>query len=462
MRARVRCGAKLTEVIDCTFGVKQGDVCSPVLFSLFINELAMEVIRNGRHGIIMSLDAFELFILLLADDVVLLSETVTGLQRQLNNLQQAAQSLDLKVNLNKSNIVVFRKGGYLAAGERWYFDGVIMPVVNVYKYLGILFSTRLSFSAACQDLASRAKHALLGIMQKLYMLNNNSLDVFLKLFDACVQPVVQYGAELWALDTAAVHCEKIHLFALKRFLGVDRKTPNDLVYGELDRFPITINSVIKCIKYWLKLCCMLDERLPRKAYMMLYKLDEKGNINWVSKVRIFLYEYGLGYAWMNQGVGDGSVFMSILKQRMVDCRWQNWESHINESERFFMYRGYGDLTHGRHSYLSLNIDRHIKNCLVKFRFGISNIRVHYYRHRPYRAADLLCPLCEDEVEDEIHFVLCCPVLCNLRNKLIPVKFYKKPSLFKLNMLMASVNENIVKNVCVYLYKAFKLRDYLTS
>ena len=32
-------GHKLTAYIDCMFGVKRGDVCSAVLFSLFINEL---------------------------------------------------------------------------------------------------------------------------------------------------------------------------------------------------------------------------------------------------------------------------------------------------------------------------------------------------------------------------------------------------------------------------------------
>jgi hypothetical protein len=441
--------------------VKQGDVCSPVLFSLFINELAVEVIRNGRHGVNMSLDAFELFILLLADDVVLLSETVVGLQRQLNNLHQAAVNLQLKVNMKKSNIVVFRKGGYLAARECWYFDGVMMPVVNAYKYLGILFSTRLSFTSACKDLASRAKHALICIMQKLYMLNNNSLDVFFKLFDTCVQPIVQYGAELWAFDdVAAAHCEKVHLFAMKRFLGVDRKTPNDLVYGELDRFPIIINSGIKCVKYWLKLCCMPEGRLPRKAYVMLYKLDERGKKNWVSKVRLFLYEHGFGYVWANQGVGDVAGFVSVLKQRMIDCRWQDWTSHMNESERFFMYRGHGDLLHRRHLYILLDMDRHIKNCVVKFRFGVSNLRVHFYRHRPHRAVDLLCPLCEKSVEDEVHFVLSCPALSNLRTKLLPEKFCKTPSLFRLNMLMSSVNETTVRNLSIFLYKAFKLRDNL--
>ena len=32
VKARARCGAKFTEYINCTSGVKQGDVCSPVLF----------------------------------------------------------------------------------------------------------------------------------------------------------------------------------------------------------------------------------------------------------------------------------------------------------------------------------------------------------------------------------------------------------------------------------------------
>ena len=87
VKARVRCGTSLTESIICSLGVKQGDICSPILFCLFINELALAVIRNGRHGV--TLDAFELFILLLADDVVLLSETIIGLQTQLNSLHIA-------------------------------------------------------------------------------------------------------------------------------------------------------------------------------------------------------------------------------------------------------------------------------------------------------------------------------------------------------------------------------------
>ena len=109
------------------------------LFSLFINDLALDIINNGRHGVSLSSDFVQLVILLFADEMILLSETVVGLKTQLNSLFSAASRLQLKVNMNKSNIVVFRKGGYLGARERWIYDGCMMRVVNSYKYLGICF-----------------------------------------------------------------------------------------------------------------------------------------------------------------------------------------------------------------------------------------------------------------------------------------------------------------------------------
>ena len=78
-------------------------------------------------------------ILLFADDMILLSETVIGHQTQPNNLFSAASRLQLKVNMNKSNTVVFRKGGYLGARERWVYGDCMMKVVNPYKYLGMFF-----------------------------------------------------------------------------------------------------------------------------------------------------------------------------------------------------------------------------------------------------------------------------------------------------------------------------------
>ena len=89
------------------------------MFSFFINELAVELSKNGKHGIQLIPGATEIFMLLFADDVILLSSTPAGLQNQLNHLKIEADRLYLTVNLDKTNMMVFRMGGHLAARERW-------------------------------------------------------------------------------------------------------------------------------------------------------------------------------------------------------------------------------------------------------------------------------------------------------------------------------------------------------
>ena len=50
----------------------------------------------------------------------------------------------------------------------------------------------------------------------------------------------------------------------------------------------------------------------------------------------------------------------------------------------------------------------------------------------------------------------------LRAKFIQLKFYKFPFLFRLSLLLASTNENTVRNPSVYLYKSLKLRSISVS
>ena len=113
VKARVQEGASLTDSIHCLHGVKQGGFCSPILFSFFINELALNIINGGKHGAVLTSTLVELVILLSADGTILLSETATGLQNRLNILYGSSEKLQLKVNSDKSNMTVFRKGCYL-------------------------------------------------------------------------------------------------------------------------------------------------------------------------------------------------------------------------------------------------------------------------------------------------------------------------------------------------------------
>ena len=56
-----------------------------------------------------------------ADDIVLTSDTVNGLQNQLNIIFQASKDLGLSLNLEKSKVIVFRNGGHISSQEKWFY-----------------------------------------------------------------------------------------------------------------------------------------------------------------------------------------------------------------------------------------------------------------------------------------------------------------------------------------------------
>ena len=139
------------------------------------------------------------FILLFADDLALLASTVIGLQNQLNALSIAAKRLGLTVNLDKSKVMVFRKGGHLAAKERWFWGDQKLEVVNAYKYLGLIFSIGHSFTAAMEDIAIRAKKGTIESLRTLKKIGCNSPVIFFQLFDAQIAPTLLYAAEIWII-----------------------------------------------------------------------------------------------------------------------------------------------------------------------------------------------------------------------------------------------------------------------
>ena len=102
--------------------------------------------------------------MLCADDIVLLSATIIGLQNQITALYNAANRLRLQVNLSKTKVMVFRKRGYLSARERWFYGTERLEVVNTYRYLRLTFSTRLSFRVATDgEHLTRAKRSTMEI-----------------------------------------------------------------------------------------------------------------------------------------------------------------------------------------------------------------------------------------------------------------------------------------------------------
>jgi hypothetical protein len=457
VKARVRAGADLSDAFLCPRGLKQGEVCSPVLFSLLINELTKEINENGRHRIQLSPDLIQILILLFADDVALLSDSIIGLQTQLNILYAAAKRLDLIVNLDKSNIVVFRNGGFLGANEKWTFGNSGLESVNMYKYLGIIFTSRLSFQPTLCDLAERARKGVAVIIKMLWSIGEHSPDLFLKLFDCQIQPILTYGAEVWGLTKNQQAIERVHLSAMKRFMCVSQRTPKHLIYGELGRHPLYVNTFAKCVKFWLRIVSMTDSRLPKKAYNMLLSLQKQNYSTWACDIRNVLYMYGYGVVWETQSVGNVRAFIAQFKRRLIDCFIQDWHSGLESHSFYDVYSTYGHSLALR-SHFRLIKCINVRKIYTRFRIGTLPLRSHFLNFVAIKARENnCCPFCPSSQETELHFLLVCPKYSDLRVQFIPLKFYRHPSLFKLSLLLSCMSDNVIVRVCTFVYKAYIVR-----
>ena len=111
----------------------------------------------------------------------------------------------LIVNLCKTKIVVFRRGCKLKRSEKWYFNGKKMDVVSSYKYLGIIFSTKLKWTLAKKTLAAQARKAIGLIFKYHYQSGYLPVGVAKILFDKMITPILLYGCEVWGWE----YCDQI-------------------------------------------------------------------------------------------------------------------------------------------------------------------------------------------------------------------------------------------------------------
>ena len=447
----------LSEDFTCYLGVRQGECLSPFLFSLYLNDLESEFAKNGFEGV--DIGVLKLFLLLYADDIVIFSETEKGLQTGLDILYAYCQSWKLKVNIQKTKVMVFRKGGFLPQNLRFMYDGQNLEIVNKFVYLGIVFTTGGAFTETFSTLAGQGGKAIFKMTKYL----NNFVSVSprhrLDLFDKLVRPILQYGCEVWGFANAPV-IERLHLRFCKRILGVKKSTQNDFIYGELGRTQLRTQRLLVIIKYWFKVLTSSDTKYIRIVYnMMLNDLQRRPTTqNWAASVKCLFESLGFNNVWYFQGVGNINAFLSVVKQRLTDNFIQNWNERIQTSSRAKTYSLFHDFSYK--TYLEI-----VK--VEKFRFVLSRIRMSSHRlhieagrwHKPQSIPlnERKCLNCNN-IEDEFHFILECTRYNEIRKKYIKKYFWRRPNIPKFIELMTTTNTIIIRNLASYVYEAFRVRN----
>ena len=184
-----------------------------------------------------------------ADDLVLISKTKEGLQELLNILDKYSADWKMKVNIEKTKVVIFNKQGWVLKGEMLYHRNNCLKNVKYFKYLRLTLDANGKYFTAMEELAKKAMRAT----HRIYTLstyNYISLEMLLKAFETMVKPVLLYSCELWGYQMRDDNIiESTFVKFCKHILGVRRKTTNIAVRSGLGVNPLKIDTKLNMLMY---------------------------------------------------------------------------------------------------------------------------------------------------------------------------------------------------------------------
>ena len=163
-QTQINVGEYLTETIYPNQGVKQGCILSPLLFNIYLADLAQRLEVAQQHG--PKIGGKLINNIIWADDLVILSETETGLNDMLKELDLFTEENSLMINIDKTKAMIFNKTGRLLRRNFKYKNSII-ETVREYKYLGFILVPSGSVVQGLNDLKSRGNRAIFQIKNKM-------------------------------------------------------------------------------------------------------------------------------------------------------------------------------------------------------------------------------------------------------------------------------------------------------
>ena len=154
----------------------------------------------------------------------------------------------------------------------FFLENTKLENVKMYKYLGLVFSTKGNFNIAKQELKKNALKALFKLKADLGTYFRSDIILTMKLFDALVKPILLYGCEIWGADNKIYTndndpLEQVHIKFCKMLLGTSKTSVNNACRGELGRYPIGLDSTYKSIKYWTEIITKESNMLSKLSYI---------------------------------------------------------------------------------------------------------------------------------------------------------------------------------------------------
>ena len=141
-KACVKHNNKISKFFNCNIWVRHGDNISPLLFAIFLNDFEHSL-SEKYNGLGTLNDLFKnvstndeiltllkLYVLLYADDTIVMAESPNELQLALNAVSDYCQTWKLKINIEKTKIIRFSKGKPKKTIQDFWLNGELVKLVE--------------------------------------------------------------------------------------------------------------------------------------------------------------------------------------------------------------------------------------------------------------------------------------------------------------------------------------------
>ena len=293
-KACVKIRNKYTEDFEINLGVRQGCVLSPLLFNIFLSDLSKKL--DSIDGKV-KVNNSEISSLFWADDIVILSESETGLKEMLGALEEYTSQNKLEINTDKTKVMIFNKTGRLLR-RNYYINGVQLENVRSYKYLGFLLTPSGEINSGLQDLRDRALKAFMKLKNDLGTAFTQDVLTTLTLVDVMIKPILLYNSDFWGCMKLPKFnpIENLDMMICKMLLGVQKNTTNIGVLLELGRIPMQIYAIKFSVKNWER----IRKKKANKLILASYEDAMNESCLWLLNIKRTLENNGMLNFFLNQ------------------------------------------------------------------------------------------------------------------------------------------------------------------
>ena len=245
---QVRVGSTLSEKFDQAQGVPQGCILSTTLFNIKINSI-MNCLDPKTDGS------------LYVDDFCMCyrSKSMRTIERHLqqciNRIENWASHNGFKFSKSKTQCVHCCQLRKLQDDPELYLYGSLIPVVEAFKFLGVLFDRKLSFIPHIKYLKAKCLKALNLLKVLSHTDWGADRTVLLQLYRSLILSKLDYGSIVYgsARPSYISSLDTVHHQGLRLALGAFRTSPVQSLYVEAEEPSLYLRREKLALQYSIRI-----------------------------------------------------------------------------------------------------------------------------------------------------------------------------------------------------------------